>query len=159
MPELSSMADIVIKDYSELNEKLLGEKSSSIAGENIKKAVSEAVEDMEELLRTHIGRYYASYSPSRYGRTGGLRDSVFGYVGLGGVTGIVSFTDFATHPSVFGQGAGYTPALINDGWQVGQDKWFSGIPHFGYYEGSHFVENAVSDFKAAHPEFEVTVKK
>lgn len=41
--------------------------------------------------------------------------------------------------------------LINDGWKVKKAVPFKGIYRFGYYEGAHFVEDAIAEFQKTNP--------
>ena len=49
---------------------------------------------------------------------------------------------------VTGELTGYKPYLINFGWQVIKNVWFKNIYRFGYYEGFHFIEKGIEEWKS-----------
>jgi|GEM_PF-3783507 len=110
------------------------------------KELQDAANALKDFLTQRIANYYSSYSPVMYGRTGGLLNSV-----LVEMTSLdsakVYFNPGQSYgESVFGQGAGYKPALINEGWAVSSGN-HKDTYRFGYYGGFNFVELAIGDAK------------
>ena len=59
----------------------------------------------------------------------------------------IEVNDNAIHNSILDNSEANAFWLINDGWEVKKDVWFKDIYRFGYYEGAHFVEDAVEEFE------------
>lgn len=95
---------------------------------------------------------YTGYTPKVYERTYGLLHSV--YVGdkihvdtKGNKLSIsvdVAFDDGAVHQGFDGQNVNVA-RLLNDGWQT--HGRFADVEYFGYRIGTHFMENAIEEYK------------
>lgn len=112
---------------------------------------------LKDILQRKIEDYYDSYSPKVYDRgnhEGNLRDSLsvddVCTVSANGMKLImnIKINDNAIHNSILDDSEANAFWLINDGWQVKKDVWFKDIYRFGYYEGAHFVEDAVEEFES-----------
>ena len=58
----------------------------------------------------------------------------------------------ATQSSVVKGGEpGFTPILIDQGWEVRKDVWFRDIHMFGFFEGTGFIKAAISEYNAQNP--------
>lgn len=110
----------------------------------------------KNILQQKIEDYFASYSPVVYerGKHGGnLRDSLsvddVCRISTNGTKLIMSvdITDNAIHNSILDGSEANAFWLLNDGWTVKKDVWFKDVYRFGYYEGAHFVEDAVEEFE------------
>ena len=111
---------------------------------------------LKDILQKKIEEYYNSYSPKVYDRGnhgGNLRYSLsvddICSVSANGMKLImnININENAIHNSILDDSEANAFWLINDGWQVKKDVWFKDIYRFGYYEGAHFVEDAVEEFE------------
>lgn len=111
---------------------------------------------LKDILQKKIEDYYNSYSPKVYDRGnhgGNLRYSLsvddICSVSANGMKLImnININENAIHNSILDDSEANAFWLINDGWQVKKDVWFKDIYRFGYYEGAHFVEDAVEEFE------------
>lgn len=114
----------------------------------------------KDILQSHINSYYSSYHPHIYerGKHGGnLRKSikVDEICKLSSkdklITCRVLINENAIHDSVATGKKANAFWLINDGWKVKKEVPFKGIYRFGYYEGAHFVEDAIAEFQKTNP--------
>jgi hypothetical protein len=129
-------------------------------GMTIEKMLKQEANRLKTCIEKRLDEYYASYDPVMYMRTENLRYSmsVDDFVSIDISSGTASITiDFdkyaiAAH-SVFGDdSSNYNKVeLINNGWQVKDSVWFADVEHFGYQEGSHFIENGIADFNQSNP--------
>lgn len=114
----------------------------------------------KRILQKHIDKYYSSYSPVVYERGqhgGNLRNalsvddmckiSANGTKIILDIINVISVNENAIHNSIIDGSEANAFWLINDGWKVKKDVWFKDIYRFGYYEGAHFVEDAVKEFE------------
>ena len=46
--------------------------------------------------------------------------------------------------------SGLAEMLMDKGYSVGSDKWFSDIPYFGYRSGGEFLEAALARYNASN---------
>lgn len=111
---------------------------------------------LKNILQREIDDYYTTYSPKVYKRGqhgGNLRRSLSADevcdVSANGkkLTMSIKINENAIHESIIDGSEANAFWLINDGWKVKKDVWFKDIYRFGYYEGAHFVEDAVEEFK------------
>lgn len=140
MPKVTSMGDLAKLISSQQGAALVA------TNQQVKRNLEEAANLLKSLLQQKLQDYYDSYEPLVYERTYALLNSlrVDAVQQKGALLSIkVYFDDSATHPSLFGGEAGFTPTLINEGW-----SWSNGmnIYHLSHYEGFHFVERALEAF-------------
>ena len=118
--------------------------------------LSAAADALKNYLVKYLERYYASYSPEVYERTGQLLDSVNIEMteSDGKMQARVFFdSSMTTGASVFGGASGDKVALIDKGWAVGADNWFADIYRFGHFDGVGFIASAIGDAQS-DPRFE-----
>lgn len=97
------------------------------------------------LITQELNSYYLSYEPKVYRWTGNLAKSV--RIKQNGDQFEIYFEpSLAYHPSVMPKKHPevFVPTLIDYGWDWGTSLR---INHFTYYEGYHFIEKAVEEFK------------
>ena len=108
------------------------------------------------ILRQHILAYYNSYSPMVYVRgshEGNLLESLtvddMIQISANGKQLIckILINENAIHTSVVDESYGNAFWLMNYGWEVGEDVSFHDRYRFGYFEGAHFLESAIEEFK------------
>ena len=111
---------------------------------------------LKNILQQHIEDYYHSYSPVIYQRGqhgGNLLNSLsvddMCAVSSDGMKLImnVNVNENAIHNSILDDSEANAFWLMNDGWQVKKNTWFKDVHRFGYFEGAHFVEDAVEEFE------------
>jgi hypothetical protein len=109
-----------------------------------------------DILQQKIDEYFESYQPRVYDRGnhgGDLRhaltvDDVCELSATGkSITCRILINDNAIHNSILDGSEANAFWLLNEGWEVQKNVWFKDIYRFGYYEGAHFVENAVDEFE------------
>lgn len=128
----------------------------------IKKALRESARLLEKYMKEELNRYFDSYTPSVYERTGNtlksFRVSEPRKVGLNDWSIEIYFDDgLANHPSVMGQEEGYTPWLLEVGWNI-EDKVGYSRPMFTKHSGIGYIKKAVSRFNSSNPHgFKVNV--
>lgn len=111
---------------------------------------------LKDILQKNIEDYYHSYSPTVYQRRqhgGNLLDSL----SLDDVCAIsangmkltmnININENAIHNSILDDSEANAFWLVNDGWKVAKNVWFKDVYRFGYFEGAHFVEDAVEEFE------------
>ena len=120
----------------------------------------------KDILKNHILAYYNSYSPMVYVRgshEGNLLESLtvddIVQLSIDGKQLIckIIINENAIHTSVVDDSYGNAFWLMNYGWEVGEDVPFHDIYRFGYFEGAHFLENAIEEFKNTN-KYGLTVK-
>ena len=85
---------------------------------------------MTAILPKYIGRTYAFRNSLE------MPEIVNGHI-------VIRFNGaMARHQSLFGGGYGYVPSLINYGWRW-KNQSVKPIHRFTYYEGDHFLEDAI----------------
>lgn len=111
-------------------------------------------EKLKYYVRKFLRQYYVSYSPKVYRRTRGLINSVqtgANTITISGDTVRVAvwFNERADGSSMFSNGSSKMPKalLIDKGWKVKKNVWFKKIDRFGRYQGSHFIDDAIAEFK------------
>lgn len=117
----------------------------------IKTSLAEASKLLERILREKVQEYYDSYEPIKYKRTYDFLNSIkISPIVREGNTYTFSVyfdQDIATHPSYFNGEDGYVPILLNEGFSWKEENQpVPPIHHLSYYEGFHFVEDAIKDF-------------
>lgn len=129
-----------------------------------RQVLNKEINRLKDILQEYIEEYYSSYSPVVYerGKHGGnLRNSLsvddMCKITANGtnltldIVNSISVNKNAIHNSIVDDSESNAFWLINDGWKVKKDVWFKSIYRFGYYEGAHFVEDAVKEFEATSP--------
>lgn len=107
------------------------------------------VRKLQDCIQRHINAYYASYDPTVYDRTEGLKTSTVMedvVVMLDGMSITISFGDGARGTSMFGGGTVNKAELINYGWEVKKPVWFKDKERFGHYEGYDFIGKGINDY-------------
>lgn len=118
---------------------------------------------LKKIIQQHIDYYYMSYSPKVYNRTHGLQNSLTVddlcemSASKNKIICKIIINDNAIHPSLFGGEAGNVFWLINSGWEVKKDVCFRDIYRLGYFEGYHFLENAIEEFESTS-KYKITVE-
>lgn len=111
---------------------------------------------LKDILQQKIEDYYDSYSPTVYkrGQHGGDLHNALSVddictVSANGMrlTMNITVNDNAIHNSIIDGSEANAFWLVNDGWEVKKDVWFKDIYRFGYFEGAHYVEEAVEEFE------------
>ena len=129
-------------------------------GLSIEEMLKNEANRLKSCIEKRLDEYYESYSPSVYFRTDNLRysmsvdDIVSIDIAAGKASISIDFDKYAIAAhSVFGDdSSNYNQVeLINNGWKVKDSVWFADVEHFGYQEGSHFIENGIADFNQSNP--------
>lgn len=111
---------------------------------------------LKDLIEEYIKDYYSSYSPKIYkrGQFGGdllnslTVDDVCTISSDGKRMNItITINDNAIHNSILDGSEANAFWLLNDERKVKKNVWFKDVYRFGYYEGAHFVEDAVEEFE------------
>lgn len=120
----------------------------------------------KDILQKYIVAYYNSYSPNVYIRQsheGNLLESLtvddMVQISANGKQLIckVLINENAIHTSVVDESYGNAFWLMNYGWEVGEDVSFHDRYRFGYFEGAHFLESAIEEFKNTN-KYGLTIK-
>lgn len=121
----------------------------------IRQVLSDAGRELEKLMIEELDNYFASYEPKVYQRTGNTVASI--RVGEPKMITInqwslgITFDErLANHPSVFGQEQGYTPWLLEVGWNI-ENKVKYSRPMFTNHPGTHYITKAVERFNTNNP--------
>lgn len=135
-------------------------------GNTVQNELKKHARILANCIMEELNKVYSGYSPKVYERTYDLYNSVEiddalkVEVGTKGTTLSmrVYFDDGAIHSSLYGNNVNMAE-LLNNGWTVKKDVWFKDIYHFGYYEGSHYIEKAIQKYRSrvSNP-FEIQVK-
>lgn len=107
------------------------------------------------LIQKHMSRWYASYTPTMYERTFGMRslyadEAIRVDIDKNALTMTICFTDAAYGQSLWNNERINKIELMNNGYAVKRDVWFKNIPNFGWREGGHFIEAAIDEFNKAN---------
>ena len=150
MPTFKNLDEI--KKYVEKNAGTI--KLSN--GKTIGQILQNESRRLKGLITKHIGIYYAAYDPTYRDRTHRLINSlrIEDMKQHGNQLSVRVYFDepTATQPSVVPGGApGFTPILIDQGWEVKKDVWFKDIHMFGHFEGTGFIKAAVDEYNANNP--------
>lgn len=113
--------------------------------ENIDKEFTYEAHRLYALIQKHLSFYYISYLPKVYQETNNLQRSLRIKRTNDGFE-IYFEPSLAYHPSIMPTKypKAFVPTLIDSGWDWGKNPR---IHHFTYYEGYHFIEKAVEEFK------------
>lgn len=135
-------------------------------GNTVQNELKKHARILANCILEELNKVYSGYSPKVYERTYDLHNSVEiddtlkVEVGTKGTTLSmrVYFDDGAIHSSLYGNNVNMAE-LLNNGWTIKKDVWFKDIYHFGYYEGSHYIEKAIQKYRSrvSNP-FEIQVK-
>jgi len=109
--------------------------------------MKEAVRKLKDFIQHELHNAFDTYSPSIYKRTGDTAASV--YISQDAqmvgdeITAEISFLDFfAFNDSVMGQDQGYTPLLLEFGWDI-TEKTGHKRAFFDIHPGYHYIQKAV----------------
>ncbi|MCM3394846.1 hypothetical protein M3651_20910 [Cytobacillus oceanisediminis] len=122
----------------------------------IKRILSSAARQLEKYMKNELDKYFNSYTPQEYRRTGKTVESI--KVGEPRKHSINEWAieiyfdeELVNHDSVMGdQPKGYTPWLLEVGWDI-RDKVDFDAPMFTHHPGTEFVKKAVRKFNATNP--------
>lgn len=138
-------------------------QGSVLNDDNVRKILQDAGRELEGYLKAELNAYFSSYDPKVYKRTGNTMKAIQ----VGEPKRInanewsleITFDDgLANHPSVFGQEDGYTPWLLEVGWNI-EDKVGYSRPMFTDHPGTEYIKKAVAKFNASNPHgLKVTVE-
>lgn len=146
--------------FTSLNdlETYYGEVAAAETLQSVVTLVAQFAQELRKNLQRRIDAYYASYSPSRYGRTDSLKKSldntsfhVFQSKVAKGVYEMsceLSFDeDMAKSTSIFEKDEyeGNRVDLIQGGWQVKKNVKFKNVEHFGFQKAYNFIGKALND--------------
>jgi hypothetical protein len=130
-------------------------QNSALDESRIRHELTIAGEILQKYMIEELDAYYQSYSPTVYQRTGNTVNSI--RVGKPNKISInewsleITFDEsLANHPSVFGQEDGYTPWLLEVGWNI-EDKVQPSRPMFTKHAGTHYITKAVNRFNENNP--------
>lgn len=125
-------------------------KAKTKKGGEWNKLLEQEANRLYDLIFLEMTRYYQSYTPKMYNRTMQFYESL--RIRVSGNSFEIYFDPrLAMKKSLFpAKGGGnkqvFVPTLLDAGW------FYSGKSyHFTYYEGYHFIENAVKEFKRTTP--------
>lgn len=155
-----------VKSIEEQLQELVRERLGATGGTASKKVTTEILqaeaERLKSILAKHIRAYYNSREPVRYVRKipYNLAEALRVQVHDDNTIGI--YFDEDGENCVWGESLvghkgphdylwGFQPILIDAGWQVNKSVSFSNVHYFGYYEGYHFIEKAIKEFKQNNP--------
>lgn len=105
------------------------------------------------ILQKYIDKFYLDYDPVVYERTYGLYNSIYpediADVEINDSQIIIKIKrdEGSFGQSMFNDSNVDLMWLLNDGYKVKKNVWFSNIEYFGYRDGFHFIEKAVNEFK------------
>lgn len=111
---------------------------------------------LKNILQDKIENYYNFYSPTVYqrGQHGGNLHNALSVDNICNIsadgtklTMNIIINENAIHNSILDNSEANSFWLLNDGWNVKKNVWFKDVYRFGYYEGVHFVEDAVEEFE------------
>lgn len=129
-------------------------KTGKIDGVPIEQILVKEANRLKEILAKYIRSYYDSYpEPNVY-----IRWSQYSMVKALRVETSASDNKIAIYfdeDMVWGEsvidpwkwGYGFEPILMDTGWRVNPSAPHANIYRFGYYEGYHFIDKAVREFK------------
>ena len=126
-------------------------------GKNLNQIMQSEAKRLKDIITKHIGIHYASYSNNEevrsrtFGLINSLRVETIKQVGSLLSVKVYFDQDMATQPSVVGGEPGFTPILIDQGWEVKADVWFKDIPMFGHFDGTGFIKSAVMEYNSKNP--------
>lgn len=121
----------------------------------LKSALRKEARRLEGYLKDELQKYFNSYSPKVYERTGDTVRSIYvtepTRVGLGLWSIEIKFDEsLGNHPSVMGQEDGFTPRLLEVGWNIESKVGFS-APMFTRHPGTKFITKSVARYNKSNP--------
>lgn len=128
-----------------------------INGKPIKTILKEEADRLYRCIQFYIDEYYATYKPKVYDRTYRFQGAMYveNFLDIKIIGNTIQLQikfndDLAMHDSIYDNGVGYVPVLINDGWCW---KGWENKPedHFHKYSGYHFIEKGIDDFNRLNP--------
>lgn len=128
-----------------------------INGKPIKTILKEETDRLYRCIQFYIDEYYATYNPKVYDRTYRFQGAMYveNFLDIKIIGNTIQLQikfndDLAMHDSIYDNGVGYVPVLINDGWCW---KGWENKPedHFHKYSGYHFIEKGIADFNRLNP--------
>lgn len=141
------------KQLKRINPLDIGYKNTNLTYRQILQKESKR---LKGILQKHIDDYYNSHSPSVYhhGQHGG---NLFNPLSVDDVCTVIAdgtklimninVNESAIHNSILDNSKANAFGLMNDGRQVRKETWFREVYRFGYFEGAHFVEDAIEEFE------------
>ena len=114
------------------------------------------------ILQEEIDIWYHSYSPTEYERTFKMRKCIYAEqyitvdIDASKLSIRIRFNKDAYHKSLWGNKEANALLLMNNGFET-KSGWHKDIPYFGYREGGHFLEKAMTRFNDTN-EFGITVR-
>ena len=128
-----------------------------INGKPIKTILKEETDRLYRCIQFYIDEYYTTYKPKVYDRTYRFQGAMYveNFLDIKIIGNTIQLQikfndDLAMHDSIYDNGVGYVPVLINDGWCW---KGWGNKPedHFHKYSGYHFIEKGIADFNRLNP--------
>lgn len=128
-----------------------------INGKPIKTILKEETDRLYRCIQFYIDEYYATYKPKVYDRTYRFQGAMYveNFLDIKIIGNTIQLQikfndDLAMHDSIYDNGVGYVPVLINDGWcwKGWENK---SEDHFHKYLGYHFIEKGIADFNRLNP--------
>jgi hypothetical protein len=119
---------------------------------------------LKKCIEDELDRYYSSYNPKQYNRTYLMENFMYidDIVDIDTSSGMLSINidmdNYGAYRSasdgfvMFSNQTAYLPQLLNDGWTVKKPVSFRDTYHAGYYEGSHFIDNGIAQWKSGNCE-------
>lgn len=119
-----------------LENKILGAiKDETKLGGDWNKLLEAEAHRLYKLIHEEIARYYHSYTPKVYKRTGSFYDSL--RINVSNDAFEIYF-----EPNLAYKKDVFVPTMLDQGWYFNDSRY-----HFSYYEGFTFIENAIHRFR------------
>lgn len=123
-------------------------------GKNLTDVLVIEANNLKDMIADEIRNYYSSYTPVVYQRNDSKSMDKMLKIKVNKADTTISVffdPDVSWGESVIThEKNGYIPLLIDQGWTVKDSARFRSVHHFGYYEGYHFIEKAITKFKAGN---------
>lgn len=121
----------------------------------LKSVLRKEARRLEGYLKDELQKYFNSYSPIVYERTGDTLASIYvtepKRVGMGLWNIEIRFSDISYKPSVMGDYPdGFTARLLSTGWDV-SGKVGHSTPYFAIHKGTDYIPKAVERFNKSNP--------
>lgn len=134
--------------------KIIVKKVKMKNGLTLEETLKREADRLRDCIQARIDDYYENTPEGEYKRTYRWQGSLYAedivdirIVGNRLELSLLFHPSLANHPSLFGQGDGYVPALMNDGWTAKKlERRFGVIEGFTRFEGIHYIENGIDDF-------------
>lgn len=116
-------------------------------GKSINDVLRQESRRLKDFIAKYIQLYYVSYYPSVYDRTEEMLASLCVEPQPKDMSIHIYFDDRAYHPSAFPNSMylRFVPTLMDSGWAWKNQN--PSIYRFTYFEGEHFIEKAIMEFK------------